>query len=87
MNPESPYQNREIDEKFDDIKLSLDRIEAQTIKTNGAVAETKKDLAKLDLNYKQWRAYLTGALTVLTFFIAVILIPIIGSIIQNGNRV
>ena len=28
-----PYQNREIDEKFSDIKEALGRIEAQTSKT------------------------------------------------------
>jgi hypothetical protein len=39
---ERPYQNREIDEKFGDIKLQLDRIEDQTTKTNGRVRWLEK---------------------------------------------
>ena len=34
---EVPYQNREIDEMFKDIKEKLDRIEIQTTATNGKV--------------------------------------------------
>lgn len=34
---ETPFSNREIAEKFEDIKEALGRIEAQTTKTNGRV--------------------------------------------------
>lgn len=80
--PEEPYKNRELDEKFEDIKASLNRIETQTTKTNGSVA-----------NLKMWRAYTLGfiaalsiAFGVLAFFIGQVIVPIAGSIIQNGNH-
>lgn len=73
---ETHYQNREIDEKFNDIKSQLNRIETQTVKTNGSVA-----------NLKMWRAYTTGALAVIIFLIASIVIPVISSVIQNGNHI
>ena len=71
---EDHYKNREIDEKFADIKAALERIEAQTIKTNGAVA-----------NLKIWRAYTMGAITILAFLVASIAIPLISSYIQSGR--
>jgi hypothetical protein len=69
-----PYSNRELDEKFGDIKESLNRIEAQTTKTNGSVA-----------NLKLWRAYLTGAVTIIAFLLASVGIPLISSYIQTGK--
>lgn len=79
---EEPYKNREIDEKFEDIKASLIRIETQTTKTNGSVA-----------NLKIWRAYTLGFLAalsfafgVLAFFVGQVVIPLAGSVIQNGNH-
>lgn len=67
-----PYSNRELDEKFQDIKASLDRIEEQTKKTNGSVA-----------SLKLWRAYVTGAVAVLI----IIVLPVLGylSIITVEN--
>lgn len=41
---DTPYQNREIDEKFTDIKDTLLRIEAQTTKTNGRVNKLERNL-------------------------------------------
>lgn len=64
------YPNLVLDEKFKDIKASLDRIEQQTIKTNGSVA-----------SLKIWRAYTTGALAVLSFLIIGIGIPIVVAIL------
>lgn len=83
---ETPYANREIDEKFknldtlirekhDDAMIKIGEIIVQTTKTNGAVA-----------NLKIWRAYTTGALAVVIFFLAVIAVPLLTSFIQNGNH-
>lgn len=44
MTSEAPYQNREIDEKFTDIKDTLGRIEEQTSKTNGRVTRLERNL-------------------------------------------
>ncbi len=46
---ESGYLNREIDVKFSDIKNQLDRIEEQTMKTNGRVS-----------SLENWQAYVVG---------------------------
>lgn len=70
-----PYSNRELDEKFADIKDSLNRIEEQTKKTNGSVA-----------NLKMWKAYTTGAIAVIMFLLTVVLLPLGFAIIQNGNH-
>ena len=53
---EQPYSNREIDLHFQDIKESLARIEAQTMKTNGRVNALEG-----------WRMYMVGGLAVITF--------------------
>jgi len=71
---ETAYANREIDEKFEDIKSQLTRIENQTIKTNGAVA-----------NLKLWRAYITGAVATIGFLTASVCVPLLGSFIQSGK--
>lgn len=69
-----PYSNREIDEKFEDIKNQLDRIEAQTMKTNGSVAGIMK-----------WKERTTGGM-----YISVLLVvPILGwalFILANINQ-
>jgi hypothetical protein len=57
------YSKREIDILFGEIKDQLNRIESQTIRTNGSV----RDL-------KQWRAYLTGGFAIFS----VIIIPALG---------
>lgn len=46
MVDESPYSKREQDEKFIDMKEQLNRIEAQTLKTNGSVANLNLKQAK-----------------------------------------
>lgn len=63
MNTDTPYSNREINEKFNDIIVRLDRIELQTTKTNGNV-----------IGLKLWRAWITGALAV----VSVVVLPILG---------
>ncbi len=55
---EESYKNRELDEKFGDIKDTLERIEIQTTKTNGRVRFLEKMI------------YLAlGGLAVITFFL------------------
>ena len=39
---EQPYRNREIDEKFNDIKDALTRIEIQTTKHNGRMSKLER---------------------------------------------
>jgi len=60
---ESPYTNREIEEKFDEICKSLDRIEQRVIIQNGRVSQNEK-----------WRYMTTGAIGVL----GLIIVPILG---------
>lgn len=67
---DAPYQNREIDERFADIKLSLDRIETQTTKTNGRVRWLEKMI---------WGA--GGFCACVT----ILLLPLLFSLIQNGK--
>jgi len=67
---EEDYSKRELDEKFIDIKDALGRIERQTTATNGKVA-----------SLILWRAYVVGALAVLTTFV----LPLIFSFIQSGK--
>lgn len=69
------YSKRELDEKFTDIKDSLNRIETQTMKTNGSVAKAFSEIYLL----KQWRAYLAGIGSV----IVVLLVPILIGIIKS----
>lgn len=52
---EQPFSNREITEMFKDVQESLARIEDQTTKHNGRLK-----------NNEIWRAYITGALAVIT---------------------
>ncbi len=71
------YTDRELDEKFTDIKDSLNRIETQTVKTNGSVAKAFQEIDSL----KNWRWFLMGIGSVVT----VLLIPILIALIQSGK--
>lgn len=51
---DTPYSNREIDLHFTEIKETLRRIEAQTIRTNGRVT-----------GLEQWKQYILGCIAVL----------------------
>ena len=57
------YSVRELDEKFETIMDKLDRIEAQTIKTNGRV-----------VSLEGWKSFLQGGLAILTLLVVPIII-------------
>ena len=63
MNHTDDYSKRELDILFNEIKDQLNRIEAQTTKTNGSVS-----------GLKQWKAYITGGFAIF----AIIVLPSIG---------
>lgn len=68
--PEQPYQNREIDSKFADIKDALERIEAQTVKTNGTV---------------KWLTKMIWLAIGFCSCLAIIVLPLAWSLIQAGK--
>lgn len=57
------YSVRELDEKFETIMGKLDRIETQTIKTNGRVAALER-----------WQSFLQGGLAILTLLVVPVII-------------
>ena len=63
---EPDYSNREIDRFMKDIIDTLNRIETQTMKTNGRVN-----------SLEQWRYYQTGAISVLALLLTAVIIPVI----------
>lgn len=65
------YSKREIDEKFTDIQASLVRIENQTTRTNGKVAELQA-----------WQSFMKGGLAVLTILVVPILLYVVYTIIK-----
>lgn len=77
MNEQKKYNEYLLDEKFVDIKDTLERIEAQTTKTNGSVAKAFVEIN----NLKNWRWFLGGIGAVIT----VLLIPILVALIERGT--
>lgn len=65
------YTKREVDEKFEDITKQLDRIEIQTTKTNGKVAELQG-----------WQNFIKGGLAVLAIIVVPIFLYVIYTIIK-----
>ena len=65
---EDDYSKREIDVFMKDIREQLDRIEAQTIKTNGRVS-------KLEI----WQGFTKGGIAILAAMVVPILLSIINS--------
>lgn len=66
----SPYQNREIDEKFEEIRGALTRIEVQTTKTNGTVRWLEK-LVWLSMGFCSC--------------VTIILLPLLYELISSGK--
>ena len=56
---EIDYSKRELDEKFTDIKESLNRIEAQTTRHNGRLSKAEK-----------WIYTMAGAIAILAFLLS-----------------
>ena len=65
---ETPYQKRELDHAFNEIRDTLERIETQVLKTNGRVS-----------GLEQWKWGVTGAVAVLT----AIVLPLVFILIKN----
>lgn len=63
---DEPYTNREIDSKYQDITDALIRIETQTTKTNGHVADINK-----------WRERMNGGAVVAGVFMTFVVMPIL----------
>ncbi len=66
-NPDTPYSNREIREKWHDISNTQQAILTQTTKTNGSVA---------DIN--RWRERANGAFIASSVFMGAVVLPILG---------
>jgi len=56
MTKETPYKNREIDTLMEEIKETLNRIESQTLKTNGSIARANEKISLLE----NWKATTLG---------------------------
>lgn len=68
---EAPYTKREEDKFREGVVNDLNEIKVQTKLTNGSVAKLKL-----------WQARMLGAIAVIVFFIAAVIMPIIIVIIQ-----
>ena len=66
IKKEQDYSKREMDEKFKDIKESLDRIEIQTTKHNGRLSKVEK-----------WQYTMVGAITIIGFLVGANMIKFI----------
>lgn len=62
MSTDKPYENREIDSKFDFIKEKLELIHDQTVKTNGRVSKSEEQIQEI----KEWKSNLMGKIAALT---------------------
>jgi uncharacterized membrane protein (DUF106 family) len=68
MEPNAPFTNREITEKWNDLSETLERIESQTAKTNGRVSALEK-----------WMYVAIGGMSV----ISVVLVPLFGWMLKS----
>lgn len=69
---DEPYKNREIKEMFDDVKQTLERIEMQTIKTNGRVSTLER-----------WQSYVLGAVATFMLVGLSVGVPILLDIVKT----
>lgn len=69
---EQPYKNRELQEKFADIREYLIRIEDQTTKTNGRVNRLEG-----------FQKYIIGFCTAIGIILVSIVIPLISAILSS----
>ena len=65
------YSNREIDTKFDGLHEKLDLIHEQVKYTNGRVR-----------SLEQWKCWLAGGISVLSFLVAALVFPTIIKLIE-----
>ena len=72
---ETEYSNREINEMFKDVKATLERIEAQTTKTNGRVT-----------NLEKWQSYIKGGIAVICLLLVPVAIYFITQTISGASR-
>lgn len=70
---EPPYTKREQDLYRLEVIATLNRIEAQTTKTNGRVSKLEEDQDAIE----QWQAYLKGGMAVLSLMVVPVLIYLI----------
>lgn len=68
MQPNEPFTNREITEKWNDLSDTLKRIEDQTVRTNGRVSALEK-----------WMYVAIGGMGV----ISVVLVPLFGWMLKS----
>ena len=84
---DSPYSNREIDEKWDNIANALSRIEIQTTTTNGRVTKLERnveiDKAVHDAQLKLIKNFLYVLSSTMVFILGSIVVPIITTWMQT----
>lgn len=62
MVDDSPYLKRELDEKFIEMRDQLDRIEEQTLKTNGSVARVITEQIEIKLKQAKQDGFNSAAI-------------------------
>ena len=71
----SDYTTRELDTHFMDIKEQLDRIEAQTIRTNGRVTKLEN-----------WQSLIIGGASIVSFIVIPTLVWIFSDVLNRSTE-